>query len=50
MRVENSISIKILLKRIELSDSNILKVLSVARDAGIKRLYKVINRLNKEAK
>jgi len=42
MRVENSISIKILLKRIELSDSNILKVLRVARDAGIKRLYKVI--------
>jgi hypothetical protein len=50
MRVENSISIKILLKKIELSDSNILKVLSVARAAGIKRLYKVINRLNKEAK
>ena len=42
MRVENSISIKILLKKIELSDSNILKVLRVARAAGIKRLYKVI--------
>ena len=38
MRVENSISIKILLKKIELSDSNILKVLRVARAAGIKRL------------